>query len=132
MGGVVSFRGTYAGEVSDFRIYHNPGCKHSRGALEILEERAPATEVVLYLEAPPTKADLEQVLDLLEDPPADLVRKDKRFTELGLAEADYQTREQVVEVLLEHPELMQRPIIIKGDRAVLARPSEKVLALFDS
>lgn len=64
-------------------------------------------------------------------PPADLVRKDKNFKELGLNEADYQTREQVIAVLLAHPVLMQRPVIIKGARAVLARPSEKVLELLD-
>ncbi len=64
-------------------------------------------------------------------PPADLVRKDKNFKELGLNEADYQTREHVIALLLEHPVLMQRPVIIKGERAVLARPSEKVLELLD-
>jgi arsenate reductase len=58
------------------------------------------------------------------------VRKDKNFTALGLDEADYQTREQVIDVLLAHPILMQRPIIIHGDRAVIARPAEKVLELF--
>ena len=57
------------------------------------------------------------------------MRKDKRFKELGLDENDYVTREAVVEVLLKHPELMQRPVIIKGQQAVLARPSEKVLTL---
>ena len=75
------------------------------------------------------RATLEHFLDLLPDPPADLVRKDKRFKELGLDENDYVTREAVVEVLLKHPELMQRPVIIKGQQAVLARPSEKVLTL---
>jgi arsenate reductase (glutaredoxin) len=117
--------------LSDIRIYHNPACKHSRGALEILEERAPETEVVLYLETPPSKAELERLLALLEDPPADLVRKDKRFVELGLVESDYLTREHVVAVLMKHPELMQRPIIVKSNRAVLARPAEKVLTLLD-
>lgn len=117
--------------MADVRIFHNPGCKHSRGAVEILAEKGVDAEVVLYLEAPPSRQDLERFLDLLDDPPADLVRKDKRFAELGLDEADYRTREQVVEVLLRHPELMQRPIIVKGERAVLARPSEKVLALLD-
>ena len=68
---------------------------------------------------------------MLPDPPADLVRKDKNFKELGLNEADYQTRDQVIELLLEHPVLMQRPIIVRGNRAVLARPSEKVLELLD-
>ena len=68
---------------------------------------------------------------MLPNPPSDLVRKDKNFNELGLNEADYQTREQVIDLLLEHPVLMQRPIIVRGDRAVLARPSEKVLELLD-
>ena len=122
----------YASQMSDIRIYHNPACSHSRGALQILEESPADVEVVLYLETPPSKAELERFLDLLEDPPADLVRKDKRFAELGLVESDYQTPEQVVGVLLNHPELMQRPIIVKNDRAVLARPSEKVLTLFES
>jgi arsenate reductase len=117
--------------MGDIRIYHNPACSHSRGALEILEQRSADAEVVLYLKTPPSKAELERLLDLLEDPAADLVRKDKRFAELGLVESDYQTPEQVVAVLVEHPELMQRPIIVKDDRAVLARPSEKVLTLLD-
>ena len=117
--------------MTDIRIYHNPACSHSRGALQILEERAAGAEVVLYLESPPSKAELERFLELLDDPPGDLVRKDKRFAELGLAESDCQTPEQVVAVLLQHPELMQRPIIVNQDRAVLARPSEKVLSLFE-
>jgi len=59
------------------------------------------------------------------------VRKDKHFAELGLDPADYTTREAVIDILLEHPKLMQRPIILRGNRAVLARPSEKVLALLE-
>jgi arsenate reductase (glutaredoxin) len=118
--------------MSDMRIYHNPACSHSRGALEILEQRSADVEVVLYLETPPSKEELEQFLTLLEDPAADLVRKDKRFAELGLVESDYQTPEQVLALLVEHPELMQRPIIVKNNKAVLARPSEKVLSLLES
>jgi arsenate reductase len=118
--------------VNDIRIYHNPACSHSRGALQILNESTAEVEVVLYLQSPPSKAELERFLALLDDPPADLVRKDKRFAELGLVESDYQTPDQVVGVLLKHPELMQRPIIIKGNRAVLARPSEKVMSLLEA
>ena len=59
------------------------------------------------------------------------MRKDKRFAELGLAEADSESREEVVDLLLAHPELMQRPIIVRGQRAVIARPAEKVLELLD-
>jgi len=68
---------------------------------------------------------------MLPEPPAELVRKDKRFNELGLVEADYQTRDQVIDLLLEHPVLMQRPVIIRGSRAIIARPSAKVLELLD-
>ena len=112
-------------------IWHNPVCGKSRGALEILRERGVACEVVEYLKTPPDRATLERFLALLAGPPADLVRKDKRFAELGLQAGDYTTREQVVGLLLEHPELMERPVVIRGDRAVIARPSERVLDLLD-
>ncbi|HLK11386.1 MAG TPA: arsenate reductase (glutaredoxin) [Candidatus Binatia bacterium] len=112
-------------------IYHNPVCGKSRGALEILERRGVPHEVVEYLKTPPDRTVLERFLDLLPGPPADLVRKDKRFKELGLDPADYVSREQVVRVLLAHPELMERPVVIRGGRAVIARPSEKVLELLD-
>ena len=81
--------------------------------------------------APSVEADFERFLDLLPDEPAELVRKDKKFKELGLNADDYVTREAVVEILLQHPELMQRPVIIKDQKAVIARPSEKVLELLD-
>ena len=112
--------------VSDVLVYHNPGCSKSRGALEILDEKGIETEVIRYLDSPLSRSDFEGILDILLDPPADLVRKDKRFAELGLAEGDYQTREQVIELLLEHPVLMQRPIVIRDGKALIARPSERV------
>ncbi|MGE0823382.1 MAG: ArsC/Spx/MgsR family protein [Candidatus Binatia bacterium] len=68
---------------------------------------------------------------MLPNPPADLVRKDKNFDALGLDAKNYETREAVIALLLQHPVLMQRPIIIRGQKAVLARPSEKVLELFE-
>jgi arsenate reductase len=113
------------------RIYHNPVCSKSRGALDILRERGVEADVVEYLQAPPDRDTLEHFLDLLPSSPAELVRKDKRFQELGLDAADYQDREAVVDLLLAHPELMERPVLIRGDRAVIARPSEKVLELLD-
>jgi arsenate reductase (glutaredoxin) len=66
---------------------------------------------------------------MIEDPPGELVRKDKRFKELGLKADDYATKAAVVALLLEHPELMQRPIVMRGQRAVIARPPEKLDAL---
>ena len=67
---------------------------------------------------------------MLEGPPADLVRKDKRFEELKLKATDYTSKEQVRALLFKHPELMQRPIVVRGSRAVIARPPEKLDALF--
>jgi arsenate reductase len=99
--------------------------------VDILRERGVEFDVVEYLKTPPDRATLERILDHVPDPPADLVRKDKRFKELGLDEADYQTREQVIDLLLEHPELMQRPVVSRGERAIIARPSDKVLELLD-
>jgi arsenate reductase len=112
-------------------VYHNPSCSKSRGALEILADKGVEHDVVEYLEAPPDRAALERILDAVADAPAELVRKDGRFDELGLNASDFTTREAVIELLLEHPELMQRPVIFRGERAVIARPSEKVLELLD-
>lgn len=110
-------------------VYHNPSCSKSRGALELLREKSIAVEVVEYLREHPDRAALERILGAISDPPEALVRKDKRFTELGLDPSDYTTRESVVELLLEHPELMERPVVFRGERAVIARPSERVLEL---
>ena len=112
-------------------MYHNPSCSKSRGALEILADKGVEHDVVEYLKAPPDRAALERILDAVTDAPAELVRKDGRFDELGLNASDYTTREAVIELLLEHPEIMQRPVIFRGERAVIARPSEKVLELLD-
>jgi arsenate reductase (glutaredoxin) len=115
--------------VEGFVVYHNPSCSKSRGALDILRERGIDTDVVEYLKAPPDRAALERIVDAIPNPPGDLVRKDKRFKELGLDAADYTTRDAVVELLLTHPELMERPVVFRGERAVIARPSETVLEL---
>lgn len=112
-------------------IYHNPACGKSRGALEILRQCGVAHEVLEYLKTPADRAALGRILDLLPGAPAELVRKDKRFKELGLDEADYQSKQQVIALLLEHPELMERPVVLRGTRAVIARPSERVSEILD-
>jgi arsenate reductase len=115
--------------MADVTIFHNPKCSKSRGTLEILKDKGVDHDVVEYLATPPSREQLEGILSRLEEPPSELVRKDKRFQELGLDAGDYETADAVVGLLLEHPELMQRPIVIKGDRAVIGRPPENVLAL---
>jgi arsenate reductase len=111
-------------------IYHNPVCGNSRGAMQRLRDRNAEFEIIEYLKAPPDRAALEKILAMVENPPADLVRKDKRFEELKLKAENYTSKDQVIALLLKHPELMQRPVVIHGKRAVIARPPEKLDALF--
>ena len=96
-----------------------------------MRERDVEFDVIEYLKTPLSREALERIVDLVPDSHQDMVRKDKNFKELGLDADDYTSKEAVVNVLLEHPKLMQRPIIIRGEHAVIGRPSEKVLALLD-
>ena len=107
-------------------LFHNPNCSKSRGALEILREDDIEHRIVEYLSESPGRETLERILDLIPDPPTELVRKDKRFAELGLDAKAYESAEAVVELLLKHPELMQRPVAVAGTKAVIARPSDRV------
>lgn len=123
---MASARGDVPAEVE---VFHNPRCSKSRGALAILADRGIATTVVEYLQAPPDRATLERILDAIPDEPGALVRRDDRFKELGLGADAVADRDAVVTTLLAHPELMERPVVFVGTRAVIARPSEKVLDL---
>lgn len=114
--------------MSDVTILHNNRCSTSRAAIERLDDAHVEAEVVDYLRHPLDAAALGELLDKLEDPPTDLVRRDAHFAELGLTDADVETREQVVAVLAEHPRLLQRPVLVKGDRAIIGRPKERVAA----
>ncbi len=111
------------------QLYHNPGCSKSRGALEILRERGAEFDVVEYLKEPIDRETLARIAELLPNPPEELVRRDRNFEQLGLDPNGYKTIEAAIELLLEHPELMQRPVLVAGDRALICRPSEKILEL---
>ena len=99
--------------------------------LEILHARGVEFDVVEYLKAPLTRGEFERILDAIPNEPADLVRKDKKFGELELNADDYTTKASVIDLLLEHPVLMQRPIVFKGDAARICRPSDIVNELID-
>ena len=107
-------------------LYHNPACSKSRGAKQILAERDVDFDTVEYLKTPLDEAELRRILDVIDDPPAELVRKDAHFRELGLSAENYVTADAVVNLLLEHPKLMQRPVVLRGDQGVIGRPSERV------
>ena len=96
--------------------------------MQAIEDLGVDVEVVRYLDTPPDEATLRSILDQLDDPPADLVRREK-WSELGVTADDVATVDGVVAVLLAHPELMQRPVVVKDGRAVIGRPTERVTEL---
>ena len=110
-------------------IYHNPRCSKSRQTLEILRSKGVEPEIVLYLEAPLSKPKLVDLLTKLDISAAQLVRrseqdfKDKKLGAVDISEA------QLIEAMLKNPQLIERPIVVVGDRAVLGRPPENVLEL---
>lgn len=110
--------------MADVTLFHNPACSTSRHALE--EAASADVEVVQYLKTPLDKAALLELIGKLEDPAADLVRKDGYFAEQGLVAEDYVTPEAVADLLVAHPRLMQRPVLVRGDRAIIGRPKDRV------
>lgn len=109
-------------------VLHNKNCSTSRAALETADAAGVEVEVVDYLRNPLTEAELRALIGKLEDPVTDLVRRDPYFKDQGLTDADVATEDQVVAVLLAHPRLLQRPVLVKGDRAIIGRPKDRVAA----
>ncbi len=108
--------------MAETTVLHHPGCSTSRHALEAAETAGVEVDVVRYLKEPLDRDALLDLLGKLEDEPADLVRKDAFFKDQGLDAADYTTPEAVADLLVEHPRLLQRPVLVRGDRAIIGRP----------
>lgn len=97
--------------------------------MSIASELGADAEIVIYQKTPPDRASLERIVAILEDPVTDLVRRDAQWAKLGLTDADAETPEQVVALLLQHKMLMQRPVVVKGDKAIIGRPKDRVRRL---
>ncbi|HKJ70865.1 MAG TPA: arsenate reductase (glutaredoxin) [Gammaproteobacteria bacterium] len=111
-------------------IYHNPRCSKSRQTLALLRERGLEPEVVDYQKAPPSVEELGRILDRLGAGPLDITRsREKLFQELGLSGDDERPTSEWLRILHEHPKLIERPIVVHGDRAAIGRPPEDVLAI---
>ena len=110
------------------RIYVNPSCSKSRAAQALLEGRGVHAEAIHYLDEPPTVADLEALLASLglDDPRLMMRRGEAVYAQLGL---DEQEGDALLEAIARHPILLERPIFVVGERAVIARPHERVLEL---
>jgi len=112
-------------------IYHNPRCSKSRSACEMIAARGIEAEVIDYLTTPPSKEALRDLLEKLGMKAQDLVRRgEEAFREhyAGKILSD----EQWLDALLAHPILIERPIVVRGDKAVIGRPPENVLELLDA
>lgn len=109
-------------------VFFNPSCSKCRSVRGILEDRGVQADYVRYLEQTPTREELEEVLEMLgAEDPRDMMRVDEPvYRELGLGRAD---RGQLFDAMVTHPILIQRPIVISGGRAVIARPPERALEL---
>ncbi|MBE0149290.1 arsenate reductase (glutaredoxin) [Serratia sp. PL7] len=111
-------------------IYHNPRCSKSRETLALLEQHGVEPQVVLYLDTPPSVAELKKLLQELGFASArELMRKkEDLYKELGLADETL-SEEQLLQAMVGNPKLIERPIVVKGGKARIGRPPEKVLEI---
>ncbi len=114
----------------DTIIWHNPRCSKSRQTLALLQEQGIEPEVRLYLEAPPSSKELAEVIDKLGIGPWELLRRgETTFKELSLGKDS--ASQAIIEAMCQHPILIERPVVIRGNSAALGRPPENVLTLID-
>jgi arsenate reductase len=116
--------------MADVTIYHNPRCTKSRQAMQVVDELGVDVDVVRYLETPPDAATLREIVGKLDDDSAELVRRE-HWPELGVTADDISTNDGVVNVLVAHPQLLQRPLLVTPDRAIIGRPTERVRDLLN-
>ena len=110
-------------------IYHNPRCSKSRQTLVLLEDRGVAPKIIHYLETPPDAVTLKRILGLLGLGARDLMRRQEAvYKELGLADPDLD-QDALIRAMVENPILIERPIVVAGERAALGRPPEAVLEI---
>ena len=115
--------------MTDLTLYHNPRCSKSRGALELLEARGLSPTVVRYLETPPTAAQLIDLLAKLKISARQLLRTgEDEYKTLNLADSSLSDA-QLIDAMAAHPKLIERPILVAGDRAIIGRPPENVLEI---
>ena len=116
--------------MAKFTIYHNPRCSKSRQTLELLNDKGADVAIVEYLKTPPSSEELHNILSLLKLTPQELMRKkEAEYKESGLNNSDL-TVQQQVDLMVAYPKVIERPIVVKGKKAVIGRPPENVLKLF--
>lgn len=111
------------------KIYHNPRCSKSRQTLQLLQEKGIEPDVVLYLENPPSKTALKKILKSLGLKARDLMRKkEAEYKDNNLADETLK-EDELIAAMIAHPKLIERPIVVNGDKAAIGRPPENVLEI---
>lgn len=109
------------------KIYHNPRCSKSRQTLKLLQDRAIEPDIVEYLKTPPSADELRQLLDMLGIGPRELMRrKEAEYKAAGADNPDLED-DQLIDLMVAHPKLIERPIVVRGGKAAIGRPPEQVL-----
>lgn len=111
------------------KIYHNPRCSKSRQTLAIIEEHGQPVEIIKYLEEVPSIATLKNIIKLLQIKPIELVRKNEAIWKEQFKGKEL-TDDEIICAMHEYPKLIERPIVIKGNNAIIGRPPESVKTLF--
>ena len=110
------------------KIYHNPRCSKSRQTLAILEEKVEQIEIIKYIENPPTAKELSEIIDLLGIEPIDLVRKHEYIWKENYSGKSLKS-DDIILIMVQNPKLIERPIVVKNNNAVIGRPPERVLTI---
>lgn len=115
--------------MATFTIYHNPRCSKSRQTLEILNNNGIEADIVEYLKTPPNKAQIKNILKALDLEPQDIMRKkEAEYKQAGLDKPNL-SRDEQIDLMIANPKVIERPIVVKGDKAVIGRPPENVQEL---
>ena len=111
------------------KIYHNPRCSKSRQTLQLLQDRGVEIEVIEYLKTPPTAEELDEILLKLDMQPRDLMRKNEaEYKETGMNDESLD-RQALIQGMVNTPKLIERPIVLANDKAVIGRPPENILKI---
>lgn len=115
--------------MANVTIYHNPRCTTSQQTLKLLESKGIKPKIIEYLKTPPTEEELDKILTWMNKGPEEITRrKEELYTKLGLKDKKL-NRGEYLKVLVKNPVLIERPIVVSGNKATLGRPPEKVLEI---
>jgi arsenate reductase len=113
-------------------IYHNPQCSKSRQSLALLRENNVEPQIIEYLKNPPSKEELKNIVEMLGVSVKDLLRKgEAEYKEIGFQDANF-SEDEIIDLMVKHPKLIERPIIVSNGKAAIGRPPENVLEMYKS